>query len=127
MLTLYVCGRKIMTALLNYDHSIGGSVKFDASVPVATLAVFIKEMRSSNPERWIDLHIRSSGDDGTHYIAFHYILSDGKEKTCTKAINRLLQYLCDQLGICPNRGKKNSLVPHGVKGWSISTVVRATA
>jgi hypothetical protein len=111
-----------MTALLNRDHCVAGTVKFDASVSVEKLAGFISEMKSRTPERWVDLHIRGVGGDGTHYIAFHYILSDGEKKTHKKAVNSLLQYLRDQLGTRPKQGKKADPVPQGVMGWSISTV-----
>jgi len=111
-----------MTALLNHDHRVAGTLKFDTSVPIEKLADFISEMKSRTPERWVDLHIRGAGDDGTHYIAFHYILPDGTKKTHTKAVNSLLQYLRDQLGTRPKKGKKADPVPRGVMGWSISTV-----
>jgi len=111
-----------MTALLNRDHRVAGTVKFDTSVPIEKLADFISEMKSKNPERWVDLHIRGAGDDGTHYIAFHYILQDGKKKTHKKAVQSLLQYLRDRLGSRPKQGKKSDPVPRGVMGWSISTV-----
>lgn len=111
-----------MTALLNHDHRVAGTVKFDPSIPVEKLADFISEMKSKNPERWVDLHIRGAGDDGTHYIAFHYILPDGRKKTHNRVIHRLLQYLRDQLGSRPKQDKKSELVPQGVMGWSISTV-----
>lgn len=111
-----------MTVLLNHDHRVAGTVKFDASVPVEKLSNFIKEMKSRKPDRWVDLHIRGAGDDGTHYIAFHYILPDGAKKTHTKAVNSLLQYLRDQLGTRPKKGKKSDSIPQGVMGWSISTV-----
>lgn len=122
MLTLHVYGRTKMTALLNHDHRVAGTVKFDPSIPVEKLADFISEMKSKNPERWVDLHIRGAGDDGTHYIAFHYILPDGRKKTHNRVIHRLLQYLRDQLGSRPKQDKKSELVPQGVMGWSISTV-----
>ncbi len=122
MLTLHVYGRTTMTALLNNDHRAAGTVKFDASVSIEKLADFITEMKSKTPERWADLHIRGAGDDGTHYIAFHYILPDGERKTHTKAVNGFLQYLRDQLGTRPKQGKKADPVPRGVMGWSISTV-----
>lgn len=111
-----------MTALLNHDHRVAGTVKFDASVPIEKLAHFITEMKSKTPERWVDLHIRGAGDDGTHYIAFHYTLPDGEKKTQTKAVNGFLEYLRDQLGTRPKQGKKADPVPRGVMGWSISTV-----
>ncbi len=111
-----------MTALLNNDHRVAGTVKFDASVSIEKLADFVSEMKSRTPERWVDLHIRGAGGDGTHYIAFHYLLPDGEKKTHTKAVNSLLQYLRDQLGTRPKQGKKADPVPQGVMGWSISTV-----
>lgn len=111
-----------MTVLLNHDHRIAGTVKFDASVPIKKLTDFIIEMKSKTPARWVDLHIRGAGDDGTHYIAFHYTLTDGKKKTHAKAVNSFLQYLRDQLGTRPKQGKKADPVPRGVMGWSISTV-----
>ena len=105
-----------MTALLNRDHRIAGTVKFDASVPIEKLASFVSEMKLRTPERWVDLHIRGAGDYGAHYIAFHYVLPDGKKKTYKKAVHSLLQYLGDKLG-------KSESVPQGVIGWSISTVI----
>lgn len=112
-----------MTALLNHDHRVAGTVKFNASVSVEKLADFVSVMKSHTPERWVDLHIRGAGDDGAHYIAFHYILKDGEKKTHKKAVNSLLQYLRDQLGTSPRKGKKSDSVPQGVVGWSISTVM----
>lgn len=111
-----------MTAHLNCDHRIAGTVKFDASVPIEKLVDFIIEMKSKTPERWVDLHIRGAGNDGIHYIAFHYILPDGEMKTHKKVVNSLLQYLRNKLGTRPKQGKKADLVPQGVMGWSISTV-----
>ncbi len=111
-----------MTALLNCGDHVAGAVKFDASVSVEKLAGFISDMKSRAPERWVDLHIRGAGGDGKHYIAFHYILPDGEKKTHNKMVNSLLQYLRDQLGTRPKRGKKADLIPLGVMGWSISTV-----
>jgi len=111
-----------MTALFSTDHRVAGTVKFDASVPEEKLKGFIVEMKSNNPERWVDLHIRGAGDDGTHYIAFHYLLPDGKKKTHKKAVHRLLQYLRDQLGEQEHCSKPGKMIPCGVMGWSISTV-----
>jgi hypothetical protein len=111
-----------MTTLLNCGHRVAGTVKFDTSVSIEKLANFILDMKSNKPERWVDLHIRGAGGDGTHYIAFHYILPDGEKKTHKKAVNSLLQYLRDQLGTRPKQEKKSDRVPLGVMGWSISTV-----
>jgi len=111
-----------MTALLNCDHRVAGTVKFDGSVSIEKLTDFVAEMKSRTPERWVDLHIRGTGGDGTHYIAFHYILPDGEKKTHKKMVNSLLQYLREQLGTRPKKGKDADVVPKGVMGWSISTV-----
>lgn len=111
-----------MTAHSNRDHRIAGTVKFDASVLQEKLRDFIEQMKSSNPECWVDLHVRGAGNDGTHYIAFHYILPDGKKKTYKKAVNRLLQYLCDRLGEKEHCQKPGKMIPRGVMGWSISPV-----
>lgn len=111
-----------MTVHLSLGNHAAGTVKFDRSVSVGELSELTAEMKRHNPDRWIDLHIRSAGDDGTHYIAFHYILPDVKKKTYKRAVNRLIQFLRDRLGSRPKRnGKKNS-VPNGVVGWSISIV-----
>ena len=86
-----------MTVLSSSDSHIAGTVKFDASIPIDKLISFIVEMRSDKPEQWVDLHVRGAGDDGTHYIAFHYIMSDGSKKTHEKTVQKLLQYLEDGL------------------------------
>ncbi len=122
MLTLHVYGRTRMTALLSKSNHVAGTIKFLATVSVERLSGFISDMKQENPDRWVDLHIRSAGDDGMNYIAFHYILPDGRKKTHTKAVNRLLQYLRDQLGTRPETHGHEDPVPVGVKGWSISTV-----
>lgn len=122
MLTLHVYGRATMTAVLNSTFRVAGSIKFHATVPVEKLAQFIADMKTVNPERWLDLHVRGAGDDGMHYLTFHYILPDGEKKTHRKVINRILQYLRDHLGTYPKQGKKSDLVPRGVKAWSIATV-----
>ncbi|MBX9906281.1 hypothetical protein K2X96_00080 [Patescibacteria group bacterium] len=111
-----------MTVLLDNDSRVAGTVKFNASVPIEKLVGFITHIKADNTERWFDLHIRGAGDDGTHYIAFHYILPDGKKKTQTKMVNKLLQYLRDELGTHPKKGKNPALIPRGVIGWSIGTV-----
>ncbi len=111
-----------MTVLLSGNHSVAGTVKFDTSVPIEKLTDFIIEMKSRNPEKWVDLHIRSAGKKGAHYIAFHYLLTDGRKRTHDKVINGLIQYLCDQLGTRPKQGKETGDVPQGVVGWSISNV-----
>lgn len=111
-----------MTALLNTEHRIAGTVKFHATVSVEKLSGFISDMKQRNPECWVDLHIREAGKKGMHYIAFHYILADNKPKTSVKAIMSLLQYLRDKLGTSPKQGTGSDLIPLGVKGWSISTV-----
>lgn len=119
--TLHVYGRERM-AVSNCDNHVAGTVKFDRAVPVELLLVLIVQMKSKNPERWVDLHVRGAGSDGTHYIAFHYILPDGKKKTHKKAMNALLQFFRDQLGTRPMKKKKPDPIPLGVMGWSVSTV-----
>lgn len=112
-----------MTALLNRDYRFAGTIKFNISVSIEKLADIITEMKAKSPERWVDLHIRGAGDDGTHYIAFHYILEDGKKKTYKKAGNNLIQYLRERLGTSPKvKGQKADSRPMGVIGWSISLV-----
>lgn len=112
-----------MVAILDRGHGIAGTVKFAPSVPVERLVGFVNDMKSKDPERWVDLHIRGAGDDnGTHYIAFHYILTDRQKKTQKKAALSLIQYFRDQLGTRPKQGMKSDNVPLGVMGWSISTV-----
>lgn len=111
-----------MSGLLNREHCIAGTVRFKASVPFERLAIFVTDMKAQSPERWVDLHVRKAGDDGTHYIGFHYILDDGQEMTHRKAVHKLLQYLRDQLGSRKVTGRRPDPVPTGVIGWSISTV-----
>jgi hypothetical protein len=111
-----------MAVLLNTENRIAGTVKFDATVSIGTLAGFIIEMKSKSPDRWFDLHIRGAGGDGTHYIGFHYILADGEKTTHKQAVQKFLQYLREKLGTRPKQGKNSDTVPLGVMGWSISTV-----
>ncbi len=120
---LHVNGRTKMTALLNYDHRAAGTVRFDASVSIEQLAGFLAELKSRHPERWVDLHIRGAGKDREHYIAFHYILADGKKKTHDKAVFKLVQFLGDRLGWREDHKKSEAKVPNGVMGWSISSVM----
>lgn len=114
-----------MTALLDSEHRMAGTVRFDDSVPVEKLAQLIAELKSGEPERWFDLHVRGAGGGkGSHYIALHYILDDGRKTTQKKAIRKFLQFLCDHLGVRPDRGASDDRdpIPLGAMGWSISTV-----
>jgi hypothetical protein len=114
-----------MTAGLDSTHRMAGTVRFDNSVPVERLSALIKELRSIEPERWFDLHIRGAGGGkGSHYIAIHYILDDGRKTTQKKAVRKLLQFLCDRLGERPDRIASEDMdpIPLGAMGWSISTV-----
>ena len=111
-----------MTALLNYDHRAAGTVKFDASISVEQLAGFLAELKSRNPDRWVDLHVRGAGRNGLHYIAFHYILSDGRKSTYDKAVHKLTQFLGERLGWREDSKRPDQKVPNGVMGWSISDV-----
>jgi len=112
-----------MTVLLTLDHRIAGTVKFDKSVPVAKLATFIAELKARSPERWVDIHVRPAGDSGTHYIAVHYILADGRRKTEWKAIQSFLEYFCAQLGTRHKAGEKaEHPIANGMMSWSLATV-----
>lgn len=109
-----------MTAHLSLDDRVAGSVRFDRSVSVDTLVEIIRELKSLGEEkRWVDLHIRPGGDDGTHVMAFHYILRDGKRRTQKRAIRGLITLLKDKLGTVT---KKKAVLPRGVCDWTISTV-----
>ncbi len=107
-----------------YDDSnrVAGTVKFGRSVPITTLSSLIAELKTVRPNRWVDLHIRKGGDDGTHYIAFHYILEDGSKRHHDAAVHSLLQFLRDRLGEHPHPKKPDLMIPNGVCEWSISTV-----
>ncbi len=112
-----------MSVLINGNHRVAGTITFDSSISVERLSAVAVGLKQHNPERWVDLHIRGAGDDGTHHLAFHYILEDSRKKTHKQAVSRLLQYLRDQFGARPKLEGQKEAVPHGVKRWSISTLV----
>lgn len=98
-----------------------GSIKFKREVLLETLIEIIQDWKNyASADKWLDLHVRSSGDDGTHYIAFHFVLDDGEKATSDKFDESLLADLRRKLGF-----KQNPYRPRGVKGWSISTVAFA--
>jgi hypothetical protein len=107
---------------LNDEHRVAGTVKFGPSVSVRTLVFVMMGLKTSRPGRWIDLHVRKGGDDGTHYIAFHYILEDGLEKTHKAAVCALFEYLRREFGEHEHPKKPGVMMPNGVREWSISTV-----
>lgn len=113
---------KVMTDLsMNESHRCAGSIKFDSTVPVETLCVLIMDLKALNPEPWVDIHVRGAGDDGSHYIGFHYKLKDGNFDTQGRMVYQLLQFLRERLGTVP-RLTLGDPRPKGVIGWSIATV-----
>lgn len=106
---------------LNASHRCAGSIKFDSSIPVETLCVLIMDLKSMNRYPWVDLHVRGAGDDGTHYIGFHYKLQDGTKRSMDEMVHRIMQFLRDRLGTQPRHGRGEPR-PMGVIGWSIATV-----
>lgn len=111
-----------MTALLDHEHRLAGTVKFEASVSVEKLADFISEMKERAPERWVDLHIRRAGFDETYYLAFHCLLEDGEKSTQEEEVQTLLQHIRDQFGSRPMKGGEADPLPRGVLGWDIAPV-----
>lgn len=110
-----------MTALSNSnEHRVAGSIHFDPSVTPKQLLVVLAGLKSlGEMNRWVDLHIRPDGDDGSHVIAFHYILLDGRKKTQDKLVDRVILFLKDYLG---TQRRKKAVLPKGVRSWTISTV-----
>lgn len=106
-----------MSALLNNDPKVAGSIKFNASVPVARLIDFLQELKKADP--LFNMHLRGAGDDGTHYIAFEYVLPNDSRETHDKVVDHFLQFFRDKLGVSPTKPS----VPLGSRGWSISTVL----
>ena len=104
---------------LNKDNRIAGTIIFDGSIPLKKLEYLITNIKSyGEPNRWVDLHIRGAGDNGSHCLVFHYILENGKKKTHNRMSQKIIDYLKTELGVRLG----NSKVPTGVKSWSISTV-----
>lgn len=114
-----------MSALLSHEKHVAGTVKFEASVPIEKLISLICEMKSSHPERWVDIHIRSEGHGGLE-IAFHYILPDAEDETYTRMVSSFFEYLRHRLGTRPTMGTKADRQPLGVAGFHI-TLVKAMA
>lgn len=61
--------------------SVAGSVWFSGEVPYETLTGLLVELaQKANSRRLVDLHLRESGDDGSHVIAFHYLMRKGTKR-----------------------------------------------
>lgn len=98
------------------DAHYGGSIKFDHIVSLERLQSLMLEFKENFKGKWIDLHVRRSGKDGSHYIAFRYDISSSDENLHKKFDEELIDYLCKELGVSRlNR-------PQGVDGWSMSTI-----
>ena len=99
---------------------MAGHVHFDAETPNELLKELLGDIKALRPEAsWIDLHLRSAGDDGTHYIHLCCKLKDGERLTQRQAVFKIIQLLKNELGTVQGRTGEN---PKFVRGWSISTV-----
>jgi hypothetical protein len=107
-----------MSFLHNGEYRMAGHIRFDDETSEDLLKVLLNGIKTLAPEEtWVDLHIRSAGDDGTHYIHLCRRLKDGERDTQRRAVHKILQFLKGKLGEKPLGGIKQ------VCGWSISTVI----
>ena len=95
----------------------GGSIKFDSAVPLEKLEMVMTGLKKRFLGTWVDLHVRRSGDDGTHYLAYRYDLGTLDGELHKQFHDDLIKFVKDLLGT----DSKNR--PDGVMGWSLSRVV----
>lgn len=66
---------------LHGEPSVAGSIWFSKTVPFDALLGTLHALeQKADKERLIDLHLRASGDDGSHVIAFHYVMRKGTKR-----------------------------------------------
>ncbi len=102
-------------------YSRAGSYKFKRGVSVHDLEKIMTILWEKTPhDFWLDLHVRSAGDDGTHYLAFHIIGTINKATSSEMASNAvdtmMREVMSEVLGTKRGRAK-------GLMGWSVSTVL----
>ena len=95
----------------------GGSVKFNSSVSLDKIEMVMTGLKKRFLGTWVDLHVRRSGDDGTHYLAYRYDLGTLDADLHKQFHIDLIEFLKGMLGTT-SRNR-----PEGVMGWSLSQVV----
>lgn len=104
---------------MNEVNLVAGTIVFGKEVPALTVVGIKAILLQNGGNRWKSITVRRAGKEGKHNLDFVYLLKDGEQKTQVKAVNKLIQFLKDQLGI----KEENSKVPKGVNSWCISTVI----
>lgn len=101
------------------DHRVAGSIHFEPQVSEYKILEIMLDLKKENTTRWIHVHVRRGGDDGSRVLAFIFILPDGEEKTQEKFVYVLLEYLKKYLGTVTRKQKD---LPEGVRAWNIAKI-----
>ncbi len=102
-----------------HDQRVAGSIHFEPHVPEYKILEIMLQLKNTNTTRWVHLHTRSGGDNGSRVLAFVFILPDGEKKTQDKFTYVLLEDLKKSLGTVTRKQKD---LPKGVKAWNISPI-----